>query len=152
VLTFWPYVWQLDPGHTYDEHLVLALKTGCDTSRPLNSTQITSITYLFTPKPSTHFVFTICPEPFQNSSFALRTPFIHIFSTVTPNQVILVPKLSESHPLSPQAIHTIMIVAFVWFHAWALGESFQSRCMKISKIKRTKTFKTKYTRISRPII
>jgi hypothetical protein len=31
VLTFWPYVWQLDPGHTYDEHLVLALKTGCDT-------------------------------------------------------------------------------------------------------------------------
>jgi hypothetical protein len=31
MLTFWPYVWQLDPGHTYDEHLVLALKTGCDT-------------------------------------------------------------------------------------------------------------------------
>jgi hypothetical protein len=30
VLTFWPYVWQLDPGHTYDEHLILALKTGCD--------------------------------------------------------------------------------------------------------------------------
>jgi hypothetical protein len=30
VLTFWPYVWQLDPGHRYDEHLVLALKTGCD--------------------------------------------------------------------------------------------------------------------------
>jgi hypothetical protein len=26
VFTFWPYVWQLDPGHTYDEHLVLALK------------------------------------------------------------------------------------------------------------------------------
>jgi hypothetical protein len=34
VLTFWPYVWQLDPGHTYDEHLVLALKTGCDTTAP----------------------------------------------------------------------------------------------------------------------
>jgi hypothetical protein len=31
VLTFWPYVWQLDPGHTYDEHLILALKTGRDT-------------------------------------------------------------------------------------------------------------------------
>jgi hypothetical protein len=31
MLTFWPYVWQLDPGHTYDEHQVLALKTGCDT-------------------------------------------------------------------------------------------------------------------------
>jgi hypothetical protein len=30
VLTFWPYVWQLDPEHRYDEHLVLALKTGCD--------------------------------------------------------------------------------------------------------------------------
>jgi hypothetical protein len=28
VLTFWPYVWQLDLGHTYDEHLVLALKLG----------------------------------------------------------------------------------------------------------------------------
>jgi hypothetical protein len=28
VLTFWPYVCQLDPGHTYDEHLVLALKLG----------------------------------------------------------------------------------------------------------------------------
>jgi hypothetical protein len=26
VLTFWPYVWQLDPRHIYDEHLVLALK------------------------------------------------------------------------------------------------------------------------------
>jgi hypothetical protein len=30
VLTFWPYVWQLDPRHTYDEHLVLVIKTGCD--------------------------------------------------------------------------------------------------------------------------
>jgi hypothetical protein len=30
VLTSWPYVWQLDPGHTYNEHLVLVLKTGCD--------------------------------------------------------------------------------------------------------------------------
>jgi hypothetical protein len=26
VFTFWPYVWQLDPGHTYNERLVLALK------------------------------------------------------------------------------------------------------------------------------
>jgi hypothetical protein len=26
VFTFWSYVWQLDPGHTYDEHLVLILK------------------------------------------------------------------------------------------------------------------------------
>jgi hypothetical protein len=34
VLTFWPYVWQLDHAHTYDEHLVLVLKTRCDTSRP----------------------------------------------------------------------------------------------------------------------
>jgi hypothetical protein len=32
VLTFWPYVWQLDPGHTYDEHLFLALKIGCDSN------------------------------------------------------------------------------------------------------------------------
>jgi hypothetical protein len=28
VLTFLPYVWQLDPGHTYDEHLVFPLKPG----------------------------------------------------------------------------------------------------------------------------
>jgi hypothetical protein len=34
VLTFWLYVWQLDPGHTYDEHLILALKTGCDKNGP----------------------------------------------------------------------------------------------------------------------
>jgi hypothetical protein len=28
LLQFWPYVWNLDPGHTYDEHSVLALKLG----------------------------------------------------------------------------------------------------------------------------
>jgi hypothetical protein len=28
VFTFWLYVRQLDHGHTYDEHLVLALKLG----------------------------------------------------------------------------------------------------------------------------
>jgi hypothetical protein len=28
VFTFWSYVWQLDPGHTYDERLVLILKPG----------------------------------------------------------------------------------------------------------------------------
>jgi hypothetical protein len=28
MLYFWPYVWQLDPRRTYDEHLVLALKPG----------------------------------------------------------------------------------------------------------------------------
>jgi hypothetical protein len=28
VFTFWSYVWQLDPRHTCDEHLILALKPG----------------------------------------------------------------------------------------------------------------------------
>jgi hypothetical protein len=28
LLKFWPYVWNLDPGHTYDEHSVLAFKSG----------------------------------------------------------------------------------------------------------------------------
>jgi hypothetical protein len=53
------------------------------------------------------------PEPLQNSSFALRTPFIHIFSTITLNQVIIVPKFLESRPLSFELIHILMIVAFV---------------------------------------
>jgi hypothetical protein len=30
VFTLWPYVWQLNPGHTYDEHLIFYLKTWCD--------------------------------------------------------------------------------------------------------------------------
>jgi hypothetical protein len=33
-----------------------------------------------------------------------------------------VPKFSESHPLYFQAISKLMIVAFVWLYAWALGE------------------------------
>jgi hypothetical protein len=49
VLTFWPYVWQLDPGHTYDEHLVLALKTGCDRSPcrcfPTSTRECSKVTY-----------------------------------------------------------------------------------------------------------
>jgi hypothetical protein len=32
MLTFWLYVSQLDPGHTYNKYLVLALKTRCDIS------------------------------------------------------------------------------------------------------------------------
>jgi hypothetical protein len=36
-----------------------------------------------------------------------------MFSTVTLNQMILVPKFLESHPLSLQAIIILMIVAFV---------------------------------------
>jgi hypothetical protein len=38
--------------------------------------------------------------------------------------VILVPKFSESHPLSLWAIPILMIAAFVWLFAWALRESF----------------------------
>jgi hypothetical protein len=36
--------------------------------------------------------------------------------------VIPVPKFSESHPLSLRAIYILMIIAFVWLYAWALGE------------------------------
>jgi hypothetical protein len=72
---------------------------------------------------------------------ALRTSFIHVFSTVTPNQVIVVPKFSESHPLSLRANFMLMIVVFVLLYAWALGE-FISKPMN-------EDYKIKYMRISR---
>jgi hypothetical protein len=52
-------------------------------------------------------------EPFQTFNFALQTSFLHIFSTVTRNQVILVQIFSESYPPSLQAIPMLMIIAFV---------------------------------------
>jgi hypothetical protein len=55
----------------------------------------------------------LAPRAFQNSGFTLQTSNIHIFPTATSNQVILVPKFLESHPLSLQTIHIIMIVPFV---------------------------------------
>jgi hypothetical protein len=51
------------------------------------------------------------PKTFQIHILAPRTSLFHIFSTVTPNQMILVQKFSESHPLSIQAIPILMIVA-----------------------------------------
>jgi hypothetical protein len=49
--------------------------------------------------------------------------------------VILVPKFSESHPLSLWAIYILMIVAFVWLYTWALGEFVSKPMDKDSKIK-----------------
>jgi hypothetical protein len=51
----------------------------------------------------------------------------------------LCPKFSGSHPLSLQTIHILMIVTFVWFYAWALGDLIHSWCMKTSRIKHLKT-------------
>jgi hypothetical protein len=42
-----------------------------------------------------------------------KTPKIHIFSTTTPNPVILVPKFLESLPLSFYAFIYHMFVAFI---------------------------------------
>jgi hypothetical protein len=57
------------------------------------------------------------PRTFQNFELVPRTSIVDIFSTVTPNQVILVPNFSESHPLSLQAIPMLMIIAFVLLYA-----------------------------------
>jgi hypothetical protein len=83
-------------------------------------------------------------KDFQNSYFTLQTSFLHTFSIITLNQVILVPKFLELHPLSLQAIYILMIVAFVWLYAWELGEFV----LKLS----SEDFKIKYTRISRASI
>jgi hypothetical protein len=48
-----------------------------------------------------------------NSYFTLRTSFLHIFPTTTLNLVILVLKFSESHIISLQSIHILMIIAFL---------------------------------------
>jgi hypothetical protein len=52
-----------------------------------------------------------------NSYFTLRTSFLHIFPTATLNLVILVLKFSESHIISLQSIHILMIIAFLWLYA-----------------------------------
>jgi hypothetical protein len=84
------------------------------------------------------------PRTFQIHIFALWTSFLHIFSTVTLNQVILVPKFSESHLVSLQAIYILLIVVFVWLYAWPLGEFI---------LKPTnEDYKTKYMWIWRPSI
>jgi hypothetical protein len=53
------------------------------------------------------------PETSKILVLALGTSFLRMFSTVTLNQVIVVPKFSGSHPLSLQSIHILMIAAFV---------------------------------------
>jgi hypothetical protein len=109
--------------------------------KPLKISQILHMSLSFIPRPSRHSVnFKYTPRTSWNDHFAPRTSFIHIFSTVTLNQVILAPQFSESYPLSLQSIPMIIIIAFMWLYAWALRESFWSR--------RTKTFKSKSTRIS----
>jgi hypothetical protein len=75
---------------------------------------------------------------------APKTSNIHIFSIITLNQVILVSKFSESHHVCLQDIPVLMIVAFVWFYAWALGKLILKSMYE--------DFKIKYMRISRPNI
>jgi hypothetical protein len=83
-------------------------------SKPLDLVQITFWSlYFYTKTLQILCISRYSPRIFQNSNFALRTSFLDIFSTVIPNQVILVPKFSESHPLSLQAIYILMIVAFI---------------------------------------
>jgi hypothetical protein len=55
-----------------------------------------------------------------------------------------VPKFSESHPLPFKAIHILMIVAFMWLYAWALGWFVPKPTYE--------DYNIKYTRISRIII
>jgi hypothetical protein len=89
----------------------------------------------------------IYPAIFQNSNFALRTSFLHIFLTVTPNQVILTSEFIELQHVSLQAIYILMIVVFVWLYAWALGEfifeadewRLQDQVYEDLKIKYTRT-------------
>jgi hypothetical protein len=77
----------------------------------LDLLQITLHPYIFTPKPSTCSVFPNIPLILSN--FALQTSLVHIFSTITLNQLILVPKFSGSHSLYLQAINILIVVAFV---------------------------------------
>jgi hypothetical protein len=49
---------------------------------------------------------------------ALETSSLHIFSTTTPNLVILAQKFSESLPLSLFAFIIHMFVAFIYFLCW----------------------------------
>jgi hypothetical protein len=60
------------------------------------------------------YISNYTPEPFQTPDFIPPNCFHPcIVSTVTPIQVILMPKFSGSHPLSLQAIPILMIAAFV---------------------------------------
>jgi hypothetical protein len=63
-------------------------------SRPLDLVQITFWSLSFYTYATESFqIHILALRDIQNSNSALRTSFLHIFSTVTPNQVILVPKL-----------------------------------------------------------
>jgi hypothetical protein len=53
------------------------------------------------------------PLKLPNSNFGPPNFNPSYLSTVTPNQVILVPKLSETHPLSLKAILILMIGVIV---------------------------------------
>jgi hypothetical protein len=53
------------------------------------------------------------PRPKKIHEIAPETSKLHIFSTVIPNSVILVPKVSESLPLSFYAFIEYMFVALI---------------------------------------
>jgi hypothetical protein len=105
-----------------------------------------------THKPSTYYVFSNMPlEPLQIQIWPSKPLSFISFPTITPNQVILVSKFSKSDPLSLWAIYILMIVAFVWLYAWALGNSFWSRWMKTTRSS-IRGIQDKYSRISRSIV
>jgi hypothetical protein len=136
-----PYVILSVRSLVFENYSQICPKPSKISFKPLKISQIPQMSLSFIPRPSRQFVnFKYTPRTFWNDHFAPRT-FIHIFSTITPNQVILAPNFSESYPFSLQSIPMLIIIAFMWLYAWALRESFQSR--------RTKTFKSKSTRISR---
>jgi hypothetical protein len=68
VFTFWLYVWQLDPGHTYDEHLILASKPGVTAPQiPIlefspSELQTSHQSHYKLHWESTSAVWTFCPE------------------------------------------------------------------------------------------
>jgi hypothetical protein len=97
------------------------------------------------PQPSSKYT----PINFPKSRFHPWTSIIHIFSTITPNQVILVSKFSESHPHSFQAIHILMIVCLSIreFILKLTNEDFQDQIYEDLQERVYGDFKTKYTRI-----
>jgi hypothetical protein len=113
-LLFLPAPFQQNPGTWSSRRLISnelhqpSMVTGSPWAKPCRGL------WVYRPGPYFSIVKTI-------SKF-LETSFFHIFSTVTPNQMILTPKFPESHPLSLWAIYILIIVAFVSLYAWALGE------------------------------
>jgi hypothetical protein len=118
VLTFWPYVWQLDPGHTYDEHLVLALKTRCDIHHPTHS------------HPCSVFLFSslndalspLLPSLPDQRWAILTSPFsstrLMVSHSTSP---FYIPRLMASLPLLPYPIPRAVDPVARWGPTWVVS-------------------------------